>query len=99
MESAGRWDPQRGGLIFEWLDGRCPVSPFPPYSPACRLQSRLVSRVNPDPAYDAGMQNYETLSPLGVGRERYVSFDLPGAQMAVRNITAPCRGIFRFGWK
>jgi hypothetical protein len=58
MQSAGRWDPQRGGLIFEWLDERCPLSPFPPYSPACRLRSRLVSRLNPDPASDAGLQNH-----------------------------------------
>jgi hypothetical protein len=58
MESAGRWDPQRGGLIFEWLDERCPLSPFPPHPTACRLRSRLVSRLNPDPASDAGMKNY-----------------------------------------
>ncbi|MBW2713493.1 MAG: hypothetical protein JRC77_07045, partial [Deltaproteobacteria bacterium] len=58
MESAGRFDPQRGGLIFEWLDDRCPLSPFPPNPPACRLQSRMVNRLNPDPTSDAGLQNY-----------------------------------------
>ncbi len=58
MERAGRWDFQRGGLIFEWLDERCPTSPFPPYPPACRLKSRMVSRLTPDPASDAGLQNH-----------------------------------------
>lgn len=58
MESAGRWDPQRGGLIFEFLHPGCPDSPFPPYLPACRLKNRMVSRLNPDPASDAGLKNY-----------------------------------------
>ncbi len=56
MTAAGRFDDQRGQVRAELLDPRCPLSPKGD-QPACALSVRMLSRISPDPASPAAIEN------------------------------------------